>query len=101
MAGLCAEYRAGLPARLRELDELWAADERNPLPPLALRRALHSIAGSAQTFGLAPLTAAARAAEQMLDPCCEAGMPLPPASREDFAQLMQAVKSAANQAPPA
>ena len=96
LAELSAEYRAGLPARMSELDELWIASHGASVPPLALRRALHSIAGSAKTFGLAELTTAARAAEQMLDPCCDAGLPLPAESISSFEILLHALKSAAD-----
>jgi len=94
LAGLAAEYRSGLPARMAELDVLWAASQGGSMTPQALRRALHSIAGSAQTFGLADVTAAARAAEQKLDACCDANAPLPRESQEEFEILLKALKSA-------
>ena len=96
LAELSAEYRSGLPARMAELDELWIASQGNRIPPQELRRALHSIAGSAKTFGLAEVTSTARAAEQMLDPCCDAGLPLPAESQIAFEILLHALKSAAN-----
>lgn len=92
---LSAEYRAGLPARLQEIDDLWGGQTAMS-PPEALRRALHSIAGSARTFGLADLSAAARTAELLLDSCCELGQPLPEADRAEFAVLLDAVRLAAN-----
>lgn len=84
-----------------ELDELLAATQSAQRPPEALRRALHSIAGSARTFGLADLSTAARAAEQFLDPCCEHGEPLPLAAQAGFESLLRAVKCAANPHPAA
>ena len=79
-----------------ELDELWAASQSVAQPPEALRRALHSIAGSARTFGLAELSTTARAAEEFLDPCCERGESLPLAAQADFENLLHVVRSAAN-----
>ncbi len=96
LASLSAEYREGLPARLQEVDALWTAAQAGAQPPEALRRALHSIAGSARTFGLPETSTAARAAEQYLDACCECGEPLPPAGRADFENLLQALRIAAN-----
>jgi HPt (histidine-containing phosphotransfer) domain-containing protein len=85
-----------LPARLLEVEALWAAAQTAAQPLEALRRALHSIAGSARTFGLPELSTTARAAEQFLDPCCERGESLPPAGRADFESLLQAIRIAAN-----
>lgn len=96
LADLSAEYRAGLPARLQEIDDLWGGAKSTMPPPQGLLRALHSIAGSARTFGLAELSDAARAAEQLLDSCCELGQPLPKAARAEFAKLLDAVRRAAN-----
>lgn len=81
---------------MRELDKLWAAAQSAREAPQALRRALHSIAGSARTFGLDELGTSARAAEQFLDLCCERGEPLPPSARADFENLLQALRFAAN-----
>ena len=99
LAGLSAEYRSGLPARMAELDELWTASQGGAVAPQTLRRALHSIAGSAQTFGLAEVTAAARAAEQKLDACCDANAPIPEESKGEFEILLQALKSAVQARP--
>jgi chemotaxis protein histidine kinase CheA len=96
------EYRAALPAMLGELDGMWHAARQGSSGPealFALRRVLHSLAGTAGTFGLAALTDAAGAAERFLDPYCEGGAGLGPADYAAFDGLLKAVRSAA--VPPA
>lgn len=71
LAAVSAEYRAGLPARLAAIDALWTGimrgdDAARAMPDLIL--ALHSIAGSAETFGLTAVGEAAAAAESRLEP---------------------------------
>lgn len=61
---LRAEYRAELPAKLAHLRELLTKGQLKDL-----HRALHTLAGSAGTFGLPAVGEAAREAEA----CCEAG----------------------------
>ena len=61
---LRAEYRAELPAKLAHLKELLNQGRLKEL-----HRALHSLAGSAGTFGLPAVGDAAREAEA----CCESG----------------------------
>jgi len=61
---LRAEYRAELPAKLAHLKALLAQSRLKEL-----HRALHTLAGSAGTFGLPAVGAAAREAEA----CCESG----------------------------
>ena len=58
---LLAEYRASLPQKLALIDALLAEGRM-----AELRRALHTLAGSAGTFGLASVGTAARAAEELL-----------------------------------
>jgi HPt (histidine-containing phosphotransfer) domain-containing protein len=96
LAALSEEYRAELPERMLELDALWSAAQTAVQPPQTLRRALHSIAGSARTFGLPELSSSARRAEQLLDACCERGEPLPQEAKADFESLLQALKTAAS-----
>ena len=78
---LSAEYRGSLPEKLAEIDTLWAALRGGAEPPARLedlRRLLHTIAGSARTFGLAEVSANAKLAENFLDPFCgEEGGPAP------------------------
>jgi len=67
MAKLRADYLARLPAELAALQALAGAlrgDERDRAGLEALHLRLHKLAGSAGTFGLAALGAAARALEQ-------------------------------------
>ena len=61
-AELRAQYRASLPARLARLERLCAEHGRGEL-----RRELHSLVGSGETFGLPEVTLAARAAEALLE----------------------------------
>jgi HPt (histidine-containing phosphotransfer) domain-containing protein len=66
-----AEYRASLPARLARLEaalEAWRGAATAPALH-ELERCAHGIAGSAATFGLPQLGAAARA----LEDACEQG----------------------------
>lgn len=73
MDGMRAEYRADLPDKLRTMALLWEGLARsNPGPAAAeppatrlgeLRRLAHTLAGSAQTFGLPEVTSAARELE--------------------------------------
>jgi chemotaxis protein histidine kinase CheA len=67
MAQFNAEYRAALPGKLAEIMSLWA---RTPeaAARVELHRLLHSLAGSAKVFGLAPVSAAAREAENAMAP---------------------------------
>lgn len=78
---LLAEYRTGLPQKLARLDELLAAGR---LPDLG--RELHTLAGSAGTFGLPKVGEAARAAETYLLGC---GGKLDPAQRAELTLLLQ------------
>ena len=74
-----AEYRRSVPERLREVDALWSELRQGHVSRErmhALLRVLHSIAGSAGTFGLQSLSDAAAAAESCIQPFCErAAMP--------------------------
>lgn len=70
---LSAEYRGSLPGKLAEIDSLWVAlaSGAEPVARLAdLRRLLHTIAGSARTFGMGDVSRAAKAAETFLDAFC-------------------------------
>jgi HPt (histidine-containing phosphotransfer) domain-containing protein len=85
---LAAEYRSALPRRLARLEELAAGARREELA-----RELHSLAGSAGTFGLPRLGEAARAAEAHLDGC---GARLDEAQRAELARLLALVRQAAS-----
>src|SRR5689334_23286805 len=87
---LAREYRAALPQKLEAIaaHSRFAVEE----PPLALREALHMLAGSAKTFGLGALTQAARAAETFLDSFCDRGTPLAAGERAELERLLDAVR---------
>lgn len=91
LAVLSAEYRTALPQRLARLADLRAAlhgqDQASALNEML--RELHSLAGSAKTFGLAGLGEQARAAELFLDPFCRDGALFP----ENFARLDQLLEA--------
>jgi len=91
---LRAEYRSEMPAKLARLDALWArvASGDTAAGELAeLRRALHTIAGSAGSFGLPEIGDAARTAENFLESTSNLGAE----QRAEFARLLDALRSAA------
>jgi len=95
---LAADYRAGLPDKLRHIDALWQSRTDDPELPVRMRellREFHSIAGAASTFGLAAVGDAAAAAEGFLGPLCEAGKPPSAAQRPELDTLIAALKQAA------
>jgi HPt (histidine-containing phosphotransfer) domain-containing protein len=84
---LRAEYRRELPPKLERLNALWSARQ---LPEL--HRALHMLAGSAGSFGLREVSAAAREAEHYLDAC---GTALDAGQQAAFQKLFEAIGSTA------
>lgn len=98
LARLSAEYRVTLARRLDALDEIavaLSAEQAGTDSLRELRRALHSITGSAKTFGLPSVSEAARAGEALIAPWCE-GRATPQA--EDWAalkDLLSALRKAA------
>jgi HPt (histidine-containing phosphotransfer) domain-containing protein len=76
---LRAEYRAELPGKLAHLKALLARNQMKEL-----HRALHTLAGSAGTFGLPAVSEAAREAEAY----CESGQ------TERLAALLDAIIAA-------
>jgi diguanylate cyclase (GGDEF)-like protein len=70
IAARCVAYREQMPARLAEIRGAWDAFQRGggdaPANRDALIRHVHTVAGSAGTFGLAPLGEKAREIEQLL-----------------------------------
>lgn len=114
LAKFNADYRAALPARLDDMDALWArfsasvsagagardvggmdAAAMDAAALADLHRLLHTLAGSAKTFGLAPVSAAAREAEHALDPCIAAGNAPDAAERARIAALLEALRRCA------
>lgn len=66
-----ADYHAALPGRLAQLQAAWAdalATDGSQETLHTLERVAHAIAGSAATFGFAPVGDAARTLEEVLDP---------------------------------
>lgn len=97
LAALGAEYRASLPQRLVDIDAAWRAVERGEAAALrTLLRGLHSIAGSALTFGLPELSESAAAAEDWIEPYSERQEAPPAAAHEAFETLLAAVRRAAS-----
>ena len=74
LAKLNAEYRVTLARRLDALDALavaLGAGRAGADGLRELRRALHSISGSAKTFGLPSVSEAARTGEALIAPWCD------------------------------
>lgn len=95
---LSAEYRAGLPQKIAEVDALWAglnSGAESSARIEDLQRLLHTLAGSARTFGAAAVSETAKAAEIFLEPCCAAGATPMGAQRADFETLLAALRQAA------
>ena len=99
LQALSVEYRASLPQRLHDIDAAWSAVRRGVGDAESVRtvlRNLHSMAGSARTFGMPDLTTAAAAAEDWIEPYHERAE-LPPGSAHDaFEPLLAAVRQAAS-----
>jgi HPt (histidine-containing phosphotransfer) domain-containing protein len=95
---LGAEYRRGLPEKLAEIDRLWRALASGVVPPAGLaelRRALHTLAGSARTFGVAHVSEVAASAEWVLEPFCEQGLLPDPEGAARLARLLDDLQRAA------
>jgi len=98
IAALAAEYREKLAARLDALDALAAqlASGRAADARLKdLHRELHMIAGSAKTFGLPAVSAAARAGEHYLEPFCETDAAPSAVQWETLIALLAALRESA------
>jgi HPt (histidine-containing phosphotransfer) domain-containing protein len=99
LAKLSAEYRVTLATRLDALDALASAlagAQADAAGLKELRRALHTIAGSAKTFGLPAVSEAARAGEALLDPWCDGGQMPAPADWTRLQAALAALRKAAN-----
>lgn len=84
---LHAEYRRELPAKVQAISQLWTTRQMKEL-----QRALHTLAGSAGTFGMPEVSAAAREAEDYLEAC---GPALDAAQQAGFQRLFEAICSQA------
>jgi HPt (histidine-containing phosphotransfer) domain-containing protein len=87
-----AEYTRSLPRRLEQVALLWqqilkgeALSESLP----AFERHVHSLAGSAATFGWAELGLAAQAVELAIEPHVSAGQPLAPEVQAEVAGAVE------------
>jgi len=83
---LVAEYRRELPQKLAHLDALLAEARL-----ARLKRELHTLAGSAGTFGMPRLGEAALAAEAYLDSC---GSRVDDAQRAELGRLLALLREA-------
>jgi len=75
---LRTEFRGSLPAKLRRLRSLWEridCEEPDADALEMLKRELHTMAGSAGSFGLPQVSKAAAAAEDALDGLKESSRP--------------------------
>lgn len=98
MIAVSAEFRADLNGRLAGIDGLWAQianGEHSPQRMADLIRAVHKIAGSAETFGLAAVGEAAAVAESRLEPYRDAPQPPDAVSRAEITRLLKALRDAA------
>ncbi len=95
LAAMAAEYGASLPAKLDELQAMWLATRNGGAPePLdQLRRALHTMAGTAGTFGLRAVMDSARAAESFIEPFCASPANLKSDDHAAFDALLAAVRA--------
>ena len=97
LEALGAEYRASLAQRLSDIDTAWSAVTRGDASALrTLLRGLHSIAGSALTFGLPELSRSAATAEDWIEPYNERQEAPPPAAHAAFDALLAAVRRTAS-----
>jgi chemotaxis protein histidine kinase CheA len=98
LEAISAEYRRELPAKLDAIETLWRglSDRGSGTGSIAdLRRELHSLAGSARTFGIAGVSEAAATAESFLEPYARRGKLPGAAQRAAFARLLESVRKAA------
>lgn len=97
LGGLSAAYRTSLPATVAALRSEWqrlAAGDADPKVAHELRRSVHSIAGSAGSFGLQQVSACALELERFLDELPgPAGLPRPQ-DAEEFQRLLAALEGA-------
>lgn len=98
LAGISAEFREALPARIAAIDALWDQFTQGDNPRSAmdeLIRALHAVAGSAETFGFGAVGQAAARVESRLQACHDAGQALDVASTAEIKSLLMMLRHAA------
>ncbi len=89
-------YAADLPANIEKIDTLWpqVPSGSEPLALTALHRALHSVAGSGETFGYAQLSRSARTMELALEPYLETKV-VPADMLAPLSSMLERLKEAA------
>ena len=96
LAGLLDSYSEALPAKVREIRELWARVESGPdaeaTRTLYLR--VHSLAGTAATYGYPSLSDVARQLEQVIGEGTAGGARPEPGSRQAAPRLIDALDAA-------
>jgi chemotaxis protein histidine kinase CheA len=93
------EYRQSMPAKLDRIEALWdliLKGMQDDTRLAQLKKELHTIAGSAGTFGLPEIGTVARAAEECLGEAIDAAG-LNEKQRTDFIRLLGDLKSASQQ----
>ena len=98
MAEVSAEFRADLPGRIAGIDVLWEKithGEHSPQRMADLILAVHKIAGSAETFGLAVVGQTAAAAEARLELLRDAPLPPDVAAQGEITSLLDILRHAA------
>ncbi len=98
MAEVSAEFRADLPGRIARIGVLWEQithGEHSPQRTADLILAVHKIAGSAETFGLAAVGQAAAAAEARLELLRDAPLPPDVAAQGEITSLLDILRHAA------
>jgi HPt (histidine-containing phosphotransfer) domain-containing protein len=92
---LAREYRLNLLAKLARIEQLRSALAGGSAPPAEvadLLRDLHSIAGSAQVFGLPAVSDAARAAEHYVAEQCSGSARPGPAQWAELRALLEKLR---------
>jgi len=96
LAAMRAEYRAALPGKLAAIESLWQGLAAGTSSELGeLRRLVHSLAGSAKTFGLPEVGLAARGLENEIIAAGEPGAGPLAARAAQIAAQLRALRQAA------
>ena len=102
LSALSADYRATLAEKLVHIDQMWkelTAGSTAFGPMTTLHRELHTLAGSAKTFGLPAVSEAARVAEHFIEPYALVGA-LPAAPKLiEFENLLAVLRESAGPNP--
>jgi HPt (histidine-containing phosphotransfer) domain-containing protein len=99
LAEMQAEYRLALPMKFAEIESLWQRVTAGEAPAAKfeeLSRLTHTIAGSAGTFGLMAVSAAARALEVALAPLCGEEGATTPEDVDQIGSHIEALKQSVN-----